>query len=53
MPFLRHSEKVLARYASERELVQDLPSHIYLTGILTCKGDLYRIWRPSLSVYSS
>jgi len=24
-----------------------------LTGILTSKGDLYRIWCPSLSVYSS
>ena len=26
---------------------------IHLTGIFTCKGDLYRIWCPSLSVYPS
>ena len=32
-----------ARYASEYELVRDLPSYIYLAGALTCKGDLYRI----------
>jgi hypothetical protein len=39
-------------------MLQDMNSceiypHIYLTGILTCKGDFYRSWRPSLSVYSS
>jgi hypothetical protein len=53
MPSQRRSEKVSAPYASENELVRELPSHIYLTGILTCKGDLYRFWRPSFSVYPS
>ena len=53
MPSQRHSEKVSARYASEHELVRDLPSHIHLTGILTCKGDLYRTWCSSFSVYLS
>jgi hypothetical protein len=38
---------------SERELVRDLSSNINLTGILTCKGDLYRIGCTSLSVYPS
>ncbi len=28
-------------------------SHICLTGILACKGDLYRSWCPSFSVYIS
>jgi hypothetical protein len=40
-------------FGTEHELVRDLPSHIYLIGILTCKGDLYRIWCTSLSVYPS
>ena len=53
MPSQRHSEKVLARYASGHELIRDLPSHIYLTGVLTCKGHLYRIWGASFSVYPS
>jgi hypothetical protein len=34
-------------------LVRDPPSHIYLTGILTCKGGLYRICCPSFGVYPS
>ena len=47
----RHWGKVLARYTSEHELVRDLPSHIYLTDTLTCKGDLHRICCPSFSTY--
>ena len=37
----------------KNELVRDLLSHIYLTGILTCKGGLYRIGRPSFGVFPS
>ena len=35
------------------ELVRDLFSHIYLTGILTCKGHLYRTWCSSFGVCPS
>jgi hypothetical protein len=35
------------------ELVRDLPSHICLTGILTCKGHFYRVWCSSFSAYPS
>jgi hypothetical protein len=37
VPSQRHSEKLSARHAFEHELVRDLPSHICLTGVLTCK----------------
>lgn len=50
------SETIEERFSSVRfrhELVQDVSSHIYLTGILTCKGYFYRIWHPSFSVYPS
>jgi hypothetical protein len=35
------------------ELVRDSPSHICLTGILTRKGDFYRVWCSTFSVYPS
>ena len=53
MPSLRRLEKVSARYASEHKLVRDLPSHVHLAVILTCKGDLYWNWCSSLGVYPS
>ena len=53
MPSQKHSENVVAWYASELELVRDLPSHFYLTGILTCKDNLRWIRCPSFCVYLS
>src|SRR6266436_7903712 len=53
MPSLGRSEKVSARHASEPELIPELPSHIYLSGILACKSDLYWTWCPSFGVYPS
>ena len=38
---------------SGHELVRDLHSHTCLTGILTCKGDLHRIFCPSFGIYPS
>ena len=35
------------------ELVRDVPSHVCSAGILTCKGDFYRVWCSSFSVYPS
>jgi hypothetical protein len=37
----------------DMKLIRDLHSHICLKGILTCKGDLYRIWGASFGVYPS
>jgi hypothetical protein len=47
----RPSETVSPWYASARELVLDLRSHTYLTGISTGKSHLYCIRRPPNSVY--
>src|SRR6266436_5168655 len=53
MPSLGRSEKVSARYAPEPQFIPELPSHIYFSGILACKGDFYWTWCSSFGVYPS
>jgi hypothetical protein len=52
--FFLHSPgqlELLAWYAQVHAFIRDLPTHIYLAGILTHDGDLRRNWRSSFSAY--